>query len=124
MMDFNGETLIKLRKVDDKKAFDQLTPLFVSGETIVGVYKGVRDYVAFTNKRIISVNSQGVTGKKKDVTCLPYAKVQAFSIDTSCHFEIDSELQVWFSGLGQIRFEFTGGSDIMLIGKIISEHIL
>jgi hypothetical protein len=43
----------------------------------------MRDYVAFTDKRLIAVNVQGLTGKKRDYSSLPYSKVQAFSIETA-----------------------------------------
>ena len=42
----------------------------------------VRDFVAFTNKRLIAVNVQGLTGKKRDYSSLPYNKIQAWSVDT------------------------------------------
>ena len=78
----------------------------------------------FINKRIISVNVQGLTGKKKDFTTLPYSKIQAFSVETSGVLDLDSELELYFSGLGKVKFEFTSGSDIVTLGKLISEKIL
>ena len=82
------------------------------GSRWVSSYSSMRDYVVFTNKRVISVNVQGLTGKKKDFTSLPYSKVQAFSIETAGHIDLDSELQLVFSGLGTVVFEFTGASNI------------
>ena len=75
----------------------------IPGEEIIGCYKGLRDYVTFTNKRVIAVNVQGMTGKKKDFTTLPYSKIQAFSIETSGVFDLDSELELHFSGLGLVK---------------------
>lgn len=80
----------------------------------------MRDYVVFTNKRVISVNVQGLTGKKKDFTSLPYSKVQAFSIETAGHFDLDSELQLVFSSLGTVIFEFTGASNVKEIAQLIA----
>lgn len=82
MIDFKNGSFLKLRKCDNSAAEGAL-PLFVDGEEIIGCYKSVRDYVVFTNKRIISVNVQGMTGKKKDYTSLPYSKIQVFSVETS-----------------------------------------
>ena len=84
----------------------------------------MRDFVVFTDKRIISVNVQGVTGKKKDFTSLPYAKISAFSVETSGVFDMDSELELWFSGLGKVKFEFSGDSNIVQIGQIIGSYAL
>ncbi len=124
MIDFENNAFNKLRKVNEDSVADEFSPLFISGETLIGVYKGIRDYVAFTNKRLITVNIQGVTGRKKDFTSLPYAKIQAFSIETSGHFDLDSELEIWFSGLGKITLEFLGANDILTIGRTIGEYAL
>ncbi len=123
MIDFNNGSIIKLSKTSPDAAKDVL-PLLVPGEEMIGVYKAFRDYVVFTSKRIISVNVQGVTGKKKDYTTLPYSKVQVFSVETSGVFDMDSELELWFSGLGLVKFDFTGSSDIVTIGQLISTAIL
>jgi hypothetical protein len=61
----------------------------------------VRDFVVFTDKRLIAVNVQGMTGKKRDFTSLPYSKIQAFPIETADSFDLDAELDLWFSGLGK-----------------------
>lgn len=123
MIDFKNGSFIKLSKTNNDAAKDVLS-LFVSGEEIIGTYKALRDYVVFTNKRIISVNVQGMTGKKKDFTNMPYSKIQVFSIETAGVLDMDSELEVYFSGLGLVKFEFTGTSDIVEIGRRISEAIL
>ena len=123
MIDFKHGSFIKLGKTDQEAAKDVL-PLLVPGEEIVGVYKAMRDYVVFTTKRIISVNVPGVTGNKKDLTSLPYSKVQVFSVETAGTFDLDSELELWFSGLVLVKFDFTGASDIVKIGQLISNAIL
>lgn len=61
---------------------------------------------------------------QKYFTSLPYAKVSAYSIETAGVFDLDSELEMYFSGLGKVKFEFSGSSDIVAIGKSISEYIL
>lgn len=123
MIDFQNGSFLKLRKCDNSVA-DDLLPLFVAGEEVIGCYKSIRDHVVFTNKRIISVNVQGLTGKKKDYTSMPYAKIQVFSVETAGVFDLDSELELYFSGIGKVKFEFSGGSDIVQIGKIIGEYVL
>ncbi|MDY4835452.1 MAG: PH domain-containing protein [Frisingicoccus sp.] len=123
MIDFKNGTFIKLKKTDNNVAKD-VAQLYVAGEQTVSCYKGMRDYVVFTNKRIFSVNVQGMTGKKKDFTSLPYSKIQAFSVETAGVLDMDSELELYFSGLGMVKFEFSGASDIVQIGKIIGEYVL
>lgn len=124
MIDFENGDVFKLRKVKDEKVDNNILALLVPKEEIIGVYKSVRDYVVFTNRRFISANIQGVTGKRRDYTIMPYSKISVFSIETSGVFDIDSELQLFFSGVGKVTFEFTGNSDIVEIGQMISRHLL
>lgn len=65
-----------------------------------------------------------MTGKKKDYTSLPYSKIQVFSVETAGAFDRDSELEMYFSGAGKVRFEFSGASDIVAIGRTIAEFVL
>lgn len=123
MIDFQNGALFKLKKTDNSISKD-VDALFVSGEEVISCYKGIRDYVVFTTKRAISVNVQGMTGKKKDFTSLPYSKIQAFSVETSGMLDMDSELEIYFSGLGKVKFEFSGANDIIQIGKIIGSYFL
>lgn len=124
MVDFKNGAIFKLR--NDKPFTDRETieALLIDGEQVLGCYTAIRDYVVFTDKRIICVNVQGVTGKKKDYTSLPYSKIQAFSVETAGVLDVDSELELYFSGLGKVKFDFSDASDIISIGKAISEFVL
>lgn len=101
-----------------------MEPLLDPGEQIIGAYTALRDSVVFTDKRVISINVQGLTGKKQDYASMPYSKISVFSIETSGVFDMDSELEMYFSGLGKVKFEFTGASDIVAIGKTIATFAL
>ena len=124
MIDFKNKTFIKLKQVDIGTVINGVQPLLINGEDVISAYKAMRDYVVFTNKRVISVNVQGVTGSKKDFSSLPYSKVSAYSVETAGTLDLDSELEMYFSGLGKVRFEFTGRSNIVQIGQMISTFIL
>ncbi len=102
----------------------QVQQLLLDNEQILVAAKTIRDFVVFTDKRIIAVNVQGMTGKKRDFTSLPYSKVQSFSVETAGTFDLDAELDLWFSGLGKVRFEFKGRFDITYLGKLIAHHVL
>ena len=124
MIDFKNASFLKLKPVDDKTFASLVLPMFVDGELIIGCYQSIRDGVVFTNKRIIAINVQGVTGKKKDFTSLPYSKIQAYSVETAGALDNDCELDLWFSGLGNVRFEFIHTMNIAEICKLISEKVL
>lgn len=126
MIDFkNGSTTYTVLKMVDNESYSNLiSPFFVDGEEIIGTYKGMRDGVVFTNKRIIAINVQGITGKKKDFTSIPYSKIQAFAVETAGVLDLDSELEICISGLGTIKFDFSADTNISSICKIISQQIL
>ena len=124
MIDFQNASFMKLRPVSDKSFLDLISPMFVSGESVLEAFQGIRDGVVFTNKRIFAINVQGLTGKKKDFTSLPYSKIQAFSVETAGVIDLDSELELWFSGLGKVKFEFVSRADVAGICRMISERVL
>jgi hypothetical protein len=124
MIDFQNASFLKLSPADASAFEAMISPLLVAGESIIATFKGVRDGVVFTTKRIISINVQGITGKKKDFTSLPYSKIQAFSVETAGVFDLDSELDLWFSGLGKVRFEFVSRADVAQICKTLSGFVL
>ena len=124
MIDFKNGSIIKLSKVKGFEHEKYIAPLMTAGEQFISEYKGIRDYVIFTNKRVIAVNVQGLTGKKKDFTSLPYSRIQAFSIETAGVLDLDSELELYFSGLGKVHFEISGQNDMIEIGRMIAEKIL
>ncbi len=98
--------------------------MLVPNEHVVLAFKGGRDTVTFTNKRLITVNVQGLTGKKRDYTSLPLAKLQAWSVETAGTFDLDSELELWFSALGKVRLEFKGRVDIRTVSQLIGQYAL
>ncbi|MBP3697015.1 MAG: PH domain-containing protein [Clostridia bacterium] len=123
MFDFQNPEYIKLKSTKDR--FEkELDPILIHGEEVIDCYKSVRDGVIFTNKRIIVISVEGVTGKKKDITSFPYSKIQSFSVETSGVFDIDSELELWLSGMGKARFEFTGGTNVYDVCRLISNFVL
>ena len=124
MIDFANGAFVKLKQTSPQDGMNMVQGLLIQGESVVSAYKGIRDYVVFTNKRVISVNVQGMTGKKKDYTSLPYAKITAFSVETAGVLDLDGELDLWFSGLGHVRFEFSGRCDIVQIGQMIASYAL
>lgn len=124
MIDFKNGSIVKLRQVSSDKFDSIVQDILVGGESVLHCFQGVRDYVLFTNRRVMVVNVQGVIGKKQEFSSLPYSRIQAFSVETSGVLDLDSELELWFSGLGKIRLEFTGGVDMKALSRLIGESVL
>lgn len=124
MIDFENNSVFKLSPVAPESMMERVGPLLVEGEIIIAAFKAIRDSVVFTSKRVIAVNVQGITGKKVDYTSLPYSKVQAYSVESSGLFDLDCELDLFYSGIGRIRFELRGKVNVVELSRQIAAHIL
>ena len=126
MINFSENSLINLQKISNNDINKNAKALILDNETVIGVYKTIRDQVIFTDKRIMTVDVKGITGKKQEIFSLPYAKVQYFGIQTVGFAELipDSELALFFNNGLKANFEFKGNNDILEIGKNISKYTL
>ncbi len=125
MIDFNSNGFFaRLKQVNNDTFGKIINDFLIAGEIVIGAYKSVRDGVVFTNKRIITINVQGITGKKQDYTSIPYSKISTFSLETAGFFDLDSELELYMSGVGRLKFQFTGSTDVKEICKAISTYTL
>lgn len=99
--------------------------LIAHGEEIVRAYKLIRDIYILTNKRLIFVDFQGVTGKKREYRSIPYKSITQFSVETAGHFDLDAELKIWISGSSQpIEKKFSKKSNINDMLNILSYFVM
>ena len=98
--------------------------ILVEGEEISLVYSHTRDKVWFTNKRIIAMDVQGITGSKKEYRTFPYTKISSFSVETAGTFDGDSDFKIWLSGVGVFEIKFRKKLDIKKVGRFLSGKIL
>ena len=124
MIDFENPTFLKLCPVRDSRLNDLAEPLLAPGEEIVQTFQSVRDGVLFTDRRIIAINIQCITGIRKAYTILPYSRIQAYAIESAGLADLDGELQLWYAGLGTVRFELLAGSDLALLCRTIQAALL
>lgn len=120
MIDFEKNLYFKLSPAPlDGSIANEMQPLLLEDEKFQFIFAGGRDGIAFTNKRLITLNVQGLTGKKKDFTSLPYSRIQAFSVETAGTFDNDAEIELWFAGLGKVKFELSKNTNVTELAKII-----
>ena len=124
-VNFNQDSVWNLKPIRVDAVKGEVNGLLIGGEEVVMAFQTVRDQLLFTNKRIIAVDVQGITGKRKSFSTMPYSKIQYFSIQTPGFGELipDSELFIMFSNTFTAKFEFKGGVDIGKIGRMISEYV-
>ena len=125
-VNFNQDSVWNLKPIRVDAVKGEVNGLLIGGEEVVTAFQTVRDQLIFTNKRIIAVDVQGITGKRKSFSTMPYSKILYFSIQTPGFGELipDSELFIMFSNTFTAKFEFKGGVDIGKIGRMISEYVL
>lgn len=94
-------------------------------ENIEKAYKLLRDLFIFTNKRLILVDVQGVTGKKVEYHSIPYRAITHFSIETSGHFDLEAELKIWISGTAMpIEKTFNSSLNIYELQAVLAEYCM
>lgn len=99
--------------------------ILAQGENIEKAYKLIRDMFIFTNKRLVLVDKQGVTGKKVDYHSIPYKSITHFSIETAGHFDLDAELKIWISSTHEpIQKQFTKSVDIYELQRVLAAYVL
>lgn len=127
-VNFNKDSVFNLKPISINDVRPELFKMLITDEKVLFAFKTIRDQLIFTNKRIISIDIQGITGKRKEFATMPYSKIQFFSVQTPAFAEIiaDSELWIMFSNGFTANFEFKDSKiDIISdIAKTISEFIL
>ncbi|MFP3791083.1 PH domain-containing protein [Bacillus subtilis] len=101
---------------------EELAHILLEGEKVEAAFKLVRDLIVFTNKRLILVNKQGITGKKTEFQSIPYKSISRFSVETAGRFDLDSELKIWISGaeLPAVSKQFKKDESIYDIQKVLA----
>jgi hypothetical protein len=88
-------------EIDVSDVSEELAPIIGATEEVQQVFKVVRDMYVFTNKRLLLIDKQGLTGRKVDYHSIPYRAITQFKIETAGHFDLDAELKIWVSGQDQ-----------------------
>jgi hypothetical protein len=97
-MGFLDALLGNASEIDISEVVQELAPIIGDTKNIQQVFKIVRDMYVFTNKRLILIDKQGLTGRKVDYHSIPYRAITQFKIETAGHFDLDAELKIWISG--------------------------
>ena len=111
--------------VDAAALEKELGEVLVDGEVVEGAYRLIRDMMVFTNKRLILIDKQGMTGRKTAYTSIPYGNISQFAIETAGSFDADSELRIWVRGTAQpLTQEFGRGGAIHEVHRTLGKHVL
>lgn len=112
-------------EVDARGIERDLEAILVEGERVVKAFRIIRDMFVFTEKRLILIDKQGITGKKAEYHSIPYKSISHFSVETAGTFDLDAEMKIYISGnMNPIQREFRRGSNITEVQKTLAAFIL
>jgi hypothetical protein len=110
---------------ETKKLHSDYGQLLVDGEIIEVGYVVFRDTFLFTNKRLILVDIQGISGKQIEYLSVPYNRITKFSVQTGGSFDLDAELKLWIgSDTIPLEKKFNKDVNIYEVQKVLASHML
>lgn len=100
--------------------------LLIENEEIELGFKLIRDVFIFTNKRMILVDKQGITGSKIEYKSITYKSISRFSIETAGTFDLDAELKIWVSSEQQpsVKKQFNKSVNVYDVHKVLATYVL
>ncbi|WP_062012538.1 PH domain-containing protein [Aureimonas sp. AU4] len=111
--------------VDREGLARELGPVLLPDEGIEVAFQIVRDQIVFTDRRLILVDKQGVSGRKRAYHSVPYRAITMFSIETAGSFDADAELRIWISGQPTpLTQKLSRGVDLSGISQALAAGVL
>lgn len=107
-----------------EQARQELDGMLLDDEPVHVAFKVARDLFVFTDRRLILVDKQGLTGRKVEYLIIPYRAITAYSIENAGTFDMDSELKLWISGRHEpIQKTLKSGANIRGIQAAIASAL-
>eukprot|EP00536_Pseudo-nitzschia_multiseries_P003693 jgi/Psemu1/236933/estExt_Genewise1.C_580034 len=72
--------------------YHDMIPLLLDEETVLRAFKQGRDMFIYTNRRLMHVDKQGLTGKKVKYMSIPYKSIDGFVFETAGNLDRDAEI--------------------------------
>jgi hypothetical protein len=112
-------------EVNIEKLGQEYASILINGEKIEKAFKLIRDMFVFTNKRLILVDKQGITGSKAEYISIPYSSIIKFSKESAGILDLDADLKIWVRGEAlPIKKQFGKDNNINEVYQILGQHIL
>lgn len=97
--DWIGNNATQISVQDAEQQLKVKTPVLLPDEKVELAYRcgyNGRDLTVFTNKRFLSVDAQGIFGKKIAFTSLKWDAIHAYSVETAgAYFDRGTEMKVF-----------------------------
>lgn len=124
-MGFLDGLMGNVSEIENSQVESELKDLLASSEKVEHAYKLIRDLIVFTNKRLLLIDKQGMSGKKVEYHSIPYRSIVHFSIETASTFDLDAELKIWLSGSSvPIQKKFNKTLNIYKVQSVLAEYVM
>ena len=111
-------------EVEAGKMQAEFAQILSAGEQVERAFTLIRDAMLFTDRRLILVDKQGLTGSKVEYHSLPYRAITHFSVETAGHFDLDAELKIWVSGRAEpFAQQFKKGLSIYAVQAVLAGYV-
>lgn len=113
-------------EVSSEKLNEKYGRLLTDHEQVELGFTLFRDVFMFTNKRLILIDVQGLTGSKIAYLSLPYKSISRFSLETAGTFDLDAELKIWISSedLPSVSKKFNKSIDVYEVQKYLAGKVM
>jgi len=112
-------------EVDPKKMQEAFAQVLLPDEEVQRAYQLIRDSFLFTNRRLILVDKQGVTGSKIEYHSIPYRSIVHFSVETAGSFDLDAELKIWIAGTpAPVQKQFNRKLNVYDVQRVLAHYVL
>lgn len=111
-------------EVSPAEAQQEFGVILARGETVEKAYRLIRDMFLFTNRRLILIDKQGLTGRKLEYHSIPYRAITHFSVETAGHFDLEAELNIWVAGSDlPLQKQFNRSLNIYDLQAVLAEYV-
>jgi hypothetical protein len=112
-------------EIDPAKIQKEFGQILAPGEQVERAYQLIRDYFIFTNKRLVLVDKQGLTGSKVEYHSIPYRSITHFSVETAGTFDLEAELKIWISGAPvPVQKQFNKKLNVYEVQAVLASYVL
>lgn len=125
-MGFFNKILGNASEVSSEKLLEKYGRLLCEDEQIELGFQLIRDTFMFTNKRLILIDVQGLTGSKVEYKSMPYKNITRFSLETTGTFDLDAELKIWISSeaLPSVSKKFNKSIDVYEVQRYLASKVM
>ena len=112
-------------EIDPGQVQQEFAQILAPNERVERAYVLIRDYFVFTDKRLVFVDKQGLTGSKVAYHSIPYRSITHFAIETAGAFDLDAELKIWISGQPvPFQRQFNKKLSIYMVQSVLASYVL